>query len=89
MHERILGRSGLIVPAVGMGTWRTFDVRGVTAERQARAIVDEALAVGACFIDSSPMYGEAERVLGQALATHRPRVCEKSVVEGDGRPMVG
>jgi len=59
------------VPAVGMGTWRTFDVRGVAAERQAGAIVDEALAVGACFIDSSPMYGEAERVLGRTLANHR------------------
>jgi len=71
LHERTLGRSGLIVPAVGMGTWRTFDVRGVAAERQAGAIVDEALAVGACFIDSSPMYGEAERVLGRTLANHR------------------
>ncbi len=71
MHERALGRSGLTAPAVGMGTWRTFDVRGAAAEWQARAIVDEALIVGACLIDSSPMYGEAERVLGQALANHR------------------
>ncbi len=93
MHERILGRSGLIVPAVGMGTWRTFDVRGVTAERQARAIVDEALAVGACFIDSSPMYGEAERVLGQALATHRPLVLVATKVwtrdAAEGRAQIG
>ncbi len=69
--QRALGRSGLIVPAVSMGTWRTFDVRGVAAEQQAHTIVDEALAVGARFIDSSPMYGEAERVLGQALANRR------------------
>ncbi len=71
MEQRPLGQSGLTVPAVGMGTWRTFDVRGATAEQQARTIVDEALAVGAHLIDSSPMYGEAERVLGQALATCR------------------
>jgi aryl-alcohol dehydrogenase-like predicted oxidoreductase len=71
MHERALGRSGLTVPVVGMGTWRTFDVRSIAAERQAQTIVDEALAVGACFIDSSPMYGEAERVLGQALEDRR------------------
>jgi len=71
MHERPLGQSGLTVPAVGMGTWRTFDVHGVAAEQQARMIVDESLAVGARLIDSSPMYGQAERVLGQALAAHR------------------
>ncbi len=71
MQERLLGRSALTVPAVGMGTWRTIDVHGPAAEQQARTIVDEALAVDARFIDSSPMYGAAERVLGQALATHR------------------
>ncbi len=73
MQERPLGRSELTVPAVGMGTWRlhTFDVHGPVAEQQARTIVDEALTVGARFIDSSPMYGAAQPVLGQALATHR------------------
>jgi len=70
MEQRLFGQSGLTVPVVGMGTWRTFDVRGAVAEQQARTIVDEALVVGARLIDSSPMYGEAERVLGQALATH-------------------
>lgn len=74
MDERPLGRSGLTVPAVGMGTWRTFDVRGTGAEQQARRIVDESLAVGARFMDSSPMYGEAERVLGQALEGRRDDV---------------
>jgi aryl-alcohol dehydrogenase-like predicted oxidoreductase len=67
----MLGRSGLEVPAVGMGTWRTFDVHGAAAERNARAVVDAALAAGANFFDSSPMYGAAERVLGAALAGRR------------------
>ena len=71
MERRTLGRSGLEVPTVGMGTWRTFDVRGAAAERNARAIVDAALAAGANFFDSSPMYGAAERVLGAALAGRR------------------
>lgn len=71
MERRTLGRSGLEVPAVGMGTWRTFDVRGAAAERNARAVVDAALAAGANFFDSSPMYGAAERVLGAALQGRR------------------
>jgi aryl-alcohol dehydrogenase-like predicted oxidoreductase len=61
----------MMVPAVGMGTWRTFDVRGRAAEATRHQIVGEALAAGATFFDSSPMYGEAERVLGAALAGRR------------------
>jgi aryl-alcohol dehydrogenase-like predicted oxidoreductase len=72
IDRRPLGRtSGLTVPAVGMGTWQTLDVRGAAAEREAHAIVAEALDVGARFVDSSPMYGEAERVLGEGLAGRR------------------
>jgi aryl-alcohol dehydrogenase-like predicted oxidoreductase len=73
MELRRLGASGLHVPAVGMGTWATFDVHGEAAERNATAVVDEALAGEALFFDSSPMYGEAERVLGRALAGRRDR----------------
>jgi aryl-alcohol dehydrogenase-like predicted oxidoreductase len=61
MERRNLGQSRLQVPVVGMGTWRTFDVCGQQEEQARRAIVDEALSVGANFFDSSPMYGEAER----------------------------
>ncbi|HLW01901.1 MAG TPA: aldo/keto reductase [Ktedonobacterales bacterium] len=71
MEHRTLGQSDLLVPVVGMGTWRTFDVRGAQAEQTAKQIVDEALSVRANFLDSSPMYGEAERVLGKALEGRR------------------
>jgi aryl-alcohol dehydrogenase-like predicted oxidoreductase len=49
MERRTLGQSGLEVPVIGMGTWRTFDVRGREAEGNARSIVDQALAQGANF----------------------------------------
>ncbi len=71
MEHRTLGHSGVPVPVIGMGTWRTFDVRGAAPERRARGVVDEALTAGAGFFDSSPMYGEAERVLGAALRERR------------------
>jgi aryl-alcohol dehydrogenase-like predicted oxidoreductase len=71
MEERKLGSSGLVVPVVGMGTWRTFDVRGRAAEENARAVIDTALERGARFFDSSPMYGRAERVLGATMQGRR------------------
>src|SRR4051795_5789391 len=72
IEQRPLGRtSGLTVPAVGMGTWRTLDVRGAEAERRAHEIAGEAPDAGARFVDSSPMYGVAERVLSEGLAERR------------------
>lgn len=76
MEYRDLGRSGLRVPVVGMGTWQTFDVRGREQESARRNVVDAALEAGANLFDSSPMYGEAERVLGLALEGRR----EKAIV---------
>ncbi len=71
MERRALGATGLDVPVIGMGTWRTFDVRSAAAEAGARRVVDVALQAGARFFDSSPMYGEAERVLAATLAGRR------------------
>ncbi|HKV59695.1 MAG TPA: aldo/keto reductase [Ktedonobacteraceae bacterium] len=74
MEHRTLGKTGLQVPVIGMGTWKTFDVKGEAASNNARAIVDTAIAAGANFFDSSPMYGEAERVLGATLQGRRAQV---------------
>ena len=68
---RAFGRSGVHLPAIGMGTWRTFDVDGAPAIARTRTVVDAALAAGAAFFDSSPMYGRAERVLGLTLEGRR------------------
>jgi aryl-alcohol dehydrogenase-like predicted oxidoreductase len=61
MEERRLG------PVVGLGTWNTF--RG--DEAMARDVVGAALGAGTRFFDTSPMYGEAERALGNALRDRR------------------
>ena len=54
------------VPVVGLGTWQVLDVRG--SEEEARhEVVRVALEEDTNLFDSSPMYGEAERVLGDAL----------------------
>jgi aryl-alcohol dehydrogenase-like predicted oxidoreductase len=72
MERRALGNSGIDVPVVGMGTWKTFDI-GPNDEGYAAAIVTQAIDGGLNFFDSSPMYGRAEGVLGRALAAHRSR----------------
>ena len=73
MDLRELGGTGLHVPAVGVGTWQTFDV-GRRHEDAVRSRVDEAIDVGASLFDSSPMYGRAEEVLGRAIEGRREDV---------------
>jgi aryl-alcohol dehydrogenase-like predicted oxidoreductase len=69
MERRTLGSTRISVPAIGMGTWRTFD----TAEDR-RPLVEAALASGVDLFDSSPMYGRAEEVLARAITGLRDQV---------------
>lgn len=71
MQLRSLGPAGVSVPAVGLGTWRVLDVADDQSERERHAVVARALDVGATLFDTSPMYGDAERVLAAALGTRR------------------
>jgi aryl-alcohol dehydrogenase-like predicted oxidoreductase len=57
-----------------MGTWKTFDVRSSKVEGDRQRLVELAVANGIDLFDSSPMYGEAERVLGKAVSPIRERV---------------
>jgi aryl-alcohol dehydrogenase-like predicted oxidoreductase len=67
MQRRRLGRSDVEVSVVGLGTWQVLDVRGREQEEARHEVVRAALDAGITLFDSSPMYGEAERVLGDAL----------------------
>lgn len=73
MERRQLGKTELSVPAVGMGTWQTFNVSSGTEVESRRDVVSAALEAGCDLFDSSPMYGEAEGVLAHALAGRRER----------------
>jgi aryl-alcohol dehydrogenase-like predicted oxidoreductase len=67
VENRALGRSGVRVPVVGLGTWRRLEA----AAGRHRDLVGAALEAGIRLVDTSPMYGDAERLLGEALEGRR------------------
>jgi diketogulonate reductase-like aldo/keto reductase len=61
--------SGEALPAVGLGTWITFNVGNDRALReQSTAVMRAFFEAGGRLIDSSPMYGSSQDVLGDGLA---------------------
>lgn len=69
MAMRPVGSSSTLIPAIGMGTWLTFDVGDdPSAIAQRTRVLREFFARGGRLIDSSPMYRRAEAVVGRCLA---------------------
>lgn len=61
------------LPAIGLGSWITFNVGDDPQGRAAALAVMRAFfAAGGTVVDSSPMYGSAQDVIGEALAQLRP-----------------
>jgi diketogulonate reductase-like aldo/keto reductase len=68
MLARAIPRAGEQLPVIGMGTWATFDVGASRRERDPLdGVLRTLFAAGARVIDSSPMYGRAEDVVGDEL----------------------
>ena len=67
--ERAIPSTGERLPAIGVGTWQTFDVGPDAAARRALKEVLVAFAkAGGRVVDSSPMYGSSESVTGDLVA---------------------
>jgi diketogulonate reductase-like aldo/keto reductase len=66
MLTRTIPSSGEKLPVIGLGTWRAFDV-DLTADirRRLEFVLSVFEKLGGRVIDSSPMYGRAEEVIGE------------------------
>ncbi|HEX2138407.1 MAG TPA: aldo/keto reductase [Woeseiaceae bacterium] len=68
MIERRIPVSGEALPVIGLGTWQVFDVPSTPQALQGpRRIVDLLVEHGGSVVDSSPMYGRSEKVVGDVI----------------------
>jgi diketogulonate reductase-like aldo/keto reductase len=68
MRGRAISSTGEELPVIGLGTWQTFDVGGGAAARAPlRTVLQDFAAAGAKVVDSSPMYGRSEQVVGDLV----------------------
>jgi diketogulonate reductase-like aldo/keto reductase len=67
--KRAIPKTGELLHAVGLGTWQTFDVDGDAGGRAAaREVLARFVKAGGQMVDSSPMYGSSESVVGDLVA---------------------
>lgn len=68
MESRAIPRSGEKLPVIGLGTWQAFDIANDDKARaDATATLRNFIAKELRVIDTSPMYGRAEAVVGELL----------------------
>ena len=67
--QRPIPRTGESLPVIGLGTWQTFDVGKGQSEREPlKAVLRDFVRLQGKVIDSSPMYGNSETVVGDLAA---------------------
>ncbi|MBE9554118.1 MAG: aldo/keto reductase, partial [Proteobacteria bacterium] len=76
MQQRELGKSGLKVPAMGLGCMTMTAIYGQPDDDQSIATIHRAIELGANFIDTADMYGQGsnEELVGRAIADRREHV---------------
>jgi len=68
MLTRLIPSTQQPLPVIGLGTWQTFDTRSKSAYPQLQQTLDTLHTAGGTVIDSSPMYGHSEEVIGNLTA---------------------
>ncbi|MFJ3407681.1 aldo/keto reductase [Promicromonospora sp. NPDC090134] len=72
MEQQVLGRTGRLVSAVGLGTWQLGADWGEVSESDAHAVLEASLEAGVTFFDTADVYGDgrSEQVIGAFLKEH-------------------
>ena len=90
MHYRRLGRTDLQVSEVGFGAWAIGNDKhghsyGPTDNAESLRAIKRAFDLGCTFFDTADLYGHglSEKLLGQALQTHRQACVLATKVGGD------
>ena len=70
---RPIPSSGEQIPVIGLGSWITFNVgRDPQGRLESANVMRQFFAGGGRLIDSSPMYGSAQDVIGEAVQALKP-----------------
>jgi diketogulonate reductase-like aldo/keto reductase len=70
MISREIPSSREVIPVIGLGTWQTFDIEsGSAKQRTLEEVLQTFVDLGGRLVDSSPMYGTSEAVVGEISAT--------------------
>lgn len=92
LRTRPIPSTGEVIPAIGLGTWQTFDVTrasaGAAGWSARREVLERFFAAGGRLIDSSPMYGHAEASTGalrRELGDARAFLASKVWIRGRDR----
>lgn len=71
MLERIIPSTKKSLPVIGLGTSRVFDIKPTTELLAIRQnILNILLDNGGTLIDTSPMYGKSEEIIGRLIETY-------------------
>jgi aryl-alcohol dehydrogenase-like predicted oxidoreductase len=72
MEQRLLGRTGRKVSAVGLGTWQLGADWGEVSESDAREVLEASAEEGVTFYDTADVYGDgrSEQIVGRFAAAH-------------------
>lgn len=85
---RPIPKTGELLPVIGLGTYRTFNVGADAAEREPlRQVTQAFFDMGGRLVDSSPQYGPAEAAFGDILRDidHAENIFAATKVSADGR----
>ncbi|MBS1609796.1 MAG: aldo/keto reductase [Bacteroidetes bacterium] len=66
MEKRLIPGTNESLPLVGLGTWQTFGTPHKLQIKNADEVLNRFLQEGGSVVDSSPMYGNAESVIGES-----------------------